>query len=72
MNKATRSDNARLLTTEQASKYIGMGRTNASQWLASIGARVVFSPKCVRYDRIVIDKALDEVRQAAGEAGNAV
>lgn len=67
-----RSDNARMLTLAQAAAYCGMGKTSAIKWLEKCGAKTVFSPKLVRYDRIAIDKALDEMRQAAGEAENAV
>lgn len=66
-----RSDTARMLTLAQAAAYCGLGRTTAFRWLQEINAKVVYTPKCVRYDRLAIDKALDEMRQAAGEAENA-
>ena len=67
-----RSDTARMLTLTQAAAYCGMGKTSAIKWLEKCGAKTVFSSKLVRYDRVQIDKALDELRQAAGEAENAV
>lgn len=60
----------RLMKLPEAAEYIGRGRTFAFKWLDSIGAKVVLSKKCVCYDREIIDRKIDELRQAAGEAEN--
>ena len=62
----------RLLKLSEASEYIGRGKTFSFAWLASIGARVELSPKCICYDKEIIDRKIDELRQAAGEAESAV
>ena len=48
----------RLFDIEQAIAYTGRGRTNFKKWAAQIGATRRFG-RSVRYDRKVIDAALD-------------
>lgn len=50
---------ARLMGEVEASRYVGMGKTYFRQWAEEIGARRVLSPRMIRYDRTVIDAALD-------------
>lgn len=68
MVSAARSDNARMLTLEQGAKYAGMGISFFRKWSAQIGARRVFSDRLVRYDRAIIDKALDEMKSEPQDA----
>lgn len=56
----------RMLTQKQAETYTGMGRNSFSIWATKIGAKRHFG-RSVRYDRRVIDKALDEM--CAGDGG---
>ena len=49
---------ARMLTIDQACQYTGMGRTSCKTWCKSIGAFRKFG-SMARYDKTVIDKALD-------------
>lgn len=63
MSMPTRSDNARMMTLAQAALYTGLGKTTAIKWLEEVGARVQYTPKCVRYDRLQIDRALDKMRE---------
>ena len=62
MNKATRGNIAdtRLLTPDQAQMYTGMGRTMCRKWCEEIGAVRKFGGS-VRFDKVVIDKALDQL-----------
>jgi hypothetical protein len=58
----------RLFTEEQAIEYIGLGRTKGRSWLREIGATKHFG-RSVRYDRRIIDRALDimpDEREAQG------
>lgn len=49
----------RMLTTQEAAGYCGMGLTTFRQWGAKIGARKVIG-NLVRYDRQILDAVLDE------------
>ena len=62
MNKAIRGNisDARMLTSEQAQVYTGMGRTICRKWCDEIGATRKFGAM-VRFDKIVIDKAMDKL-----------
>lgn len=53
----------RMFDIEQASAYIGKGKTAARVWLKEIGARRSYG-RMVRYDRTVIDKVLDQMTEA--------
>lgn len=67
MNKRKIHDDTvtpRMLTIEQACTYTNRGRTSCREWCDSIGATRRFSRKLVRYDREVIDKALDDMPEA--------
>lgn len=57
---------SRLLTIEQACKYLNRGKTRTREYCDSIGATRRMGERCVRYDRTVIDNALDRMAQAAG------
>ena len=59
MNAGVRSDEARMFTAQQGAAYTGMGRTSFMKWAKEIGARRTFGPRMTRYDRTVIDAALD-------------
>lgn len=48
----------RMLNQKQAETYTGMGRTAMTAWAEQIGAKRHFG-RSVRYDRRVIDAALD-------------
>lgn len=61
-HEAQRMVDARMMTLDQGSGYTGMGKTYFKKWATEIGARVYFSPRLVRYDREIIDKALDDMR----------
>ena len=60
MNKPIRGSiaDARLLTLQQACVYTGMGQNNFRKWADTIGATRKFGA-AVRFDKVVIDKALD-------------
>ncbi len=57
----------RLLTEREATAYVGQGTTRAREWFKKIGARRNFGRR-VLYDKVVIDRALDEMA-AAESAG---
>lgn len=63
MKAAERSNDARMMTCEQAAAYTGMGRTTFRVWADKIGATRRFGERLIRFDRIVIDKALDSMKQ---------
>lgn len=52
----------RMLTASEACAYAGMGRTRGREWLAEIGAKRKFG-SAARYDRKVIDAALDRMSE---------
>lgn len=58
---------SRLLTWEQTCKYVNLGRTRTRELCDSIGATVKLGPRCVHFDRTVIDAYFDKKAQAAGE-----
>ncbi|MDD5939731.1 MAG: DUF6462 family protein [Lachnospiraceae bacterium] len=64
MNAGIRDDSARMLTVQQGAAYTGMGRTSFMEWAKKIGARRTFGPKMTRYDRKIIDAALDSLGQS--------
>lgn len=49
----------RMLTIDQACAYTGRGRTSCREWCNEIGATRHYGAKMVRYDKSVIDAALD-------------
>lgn len=51
----------RMLTISEASQYTGMGANSARKWLDDIGATMHFG-RSVRFDRCIIDEALDRLR----------
>ena len=57
------SGNQRLLTVEGLCEYLGRGKNSARAWADEIGATRKFG-KAVRFDRVVIDKALDNMEAA--------
>lgn len=48
----------RMLTRAEGAAYTGMGLTNFTRWARKIGAERHFGSS-VRFDRVVIDAALD-------------
>lgn len=62
MRKAIRGpiEEARMLTIEQASSYTGLGRSTCRKWCEEIGAVRKFG-NMVRFDKVVIDNALDQM-----------
>ena len=62
---------SRMLTIEQACKYLNRGKTRTREYCDSIGATRKMGERCVRYDRTVIDHALDKLTQAAGDTETA-
>ena len=62
----TNIDNRRMMLELEGAAYVGMGRTNFRTWAREIGARRKFG-RAVRYDKVVIDKALDEMKPDNGE-----
>ena len=53
-------DDKRLLDIHEGSQYVNMGMHTFRQWCESIGAVRRFG-RSVRFDRRVIDNALDEM-----------
>lgn len=51
----------RLFDLPTAAAYISLGETRAREWLTRIGAKRKFGT-AVRYDRNVIDRALDAMQ----------
>ena len=51
-------EETRMLHADQAQRYTGMGRTAFRKWADEIGATRKFGGS-VRFDKVVIDKALD-------------
>lgn len=66
MKKATRgtTEQARLLTIDQASKYTGMGKSKCREWCEEIGAFRKIGT-LARFDKVVIDAALDAMATQA-------
>ena len=56
----TNIDNRRMMLELEGAAYVGMGRTNFRTWARKFG-------RAVRYDKVVIDKALDEMKSDNGE-----
>jgi len=52
----------RLLSSREAAAYLGLGLTSTRRFCDSIGATRRFGSR-VLFDRLVIDKALDEERE---------
>lgn len=59
---------ARLLDLNELQMYAGLGRNKAIEWGKSIKADVHIGRR-VLYDRVVIDRALDEIHRK-GAMGN--
>ena len=63
-NKAERATvEPRMFTVEQGCAYTGRGRTSFKEWCKEIGATRKFG-SMIRFDRKVIDAALDALEQA--------
>lgn len=56
---------SRLMTIEQTCQYLNRGKTRTRQFCDSINATIKMGERCVRFDRTIIDKALDELTTAA-------
>lgn len=64
MRKAVRESNGvRMMNLQQACEYTGMGVTFLRKWAGEIGATRVFSARMTRYDKTVIDAALDKMKE---------
>lgn len=50
----------RMLSADELAKYVGLGRHTARQFAEEIGA-VKHYGKRVLFDRVIIDKALDQM-----------
>ena len=61
MNARNQGDitNTRLLNRQQAAQYTGMGVNACRAWCDRIGATRILSERVVRFDKRVIDAALD-------------
>ena len=55
--------NPRMLTLKQGCSYTGMGTTNFTKWARAIGSERKFG-RSTRFDRKIIDKALDQMEPA--------
>ena len=51
---------ARYLTIPQGCKYTNMGRNYFTKWAEEIGALRRLSPRMVRVDKAILDKAMKE------------
>lgn len=53
----------RMLNWQQAAQYTGMGLNACRAWCDEIGATRKFSDRCVRFDKNIIDAALDKLSE---------
>ena len=60
-------DMARLLSLREAAVYVGIGLDSCRAWCKQIGAEKRIAPRVVRYDRVVIDRAIDEAGENDGK-----
>lgn len=58
-------EDTRMMNLQQGCIYTGMGRTTFTKWCNEIGAVRRFG-SLVRYDKVVIDRALNSMCQAEG------
>lgn len=63
--KQAEIENTRMLDAVQGATYCGMGRTTFRKWAEQIGAVRKFG-QLVRFDKKVIDAALDAEQQPTG------
>ncbi len=56
--RITDTEDRRMIVELEAAAYVGMGRSSFREWAKQIGARRKFG-RSVRYDKKVIDAALD-------------
>lgn len=63
-NRAADTMEKRLLTEAEAMCFVGLRRTKFRQWAAEIGA-VRHIGRRVLYDRVVLNRAVDELADAA-------
>lgn len=61
MYKSTTDVNARMMDTQQAASYCGMGQKHFKAWAEQIGAGRRYNRRMV-FDRKVIDAALDALK----------
>lgn len=64
--RSHRDDRGRLIDLNQLAAYVNMGRNRAADFGRECGARVMFGGS-VRYDREIIDKAIDVMREKQNE-----
>lgn len=62
MKRTPGYEGKRMLTEVEGFEYCGQGRTAFRKWAAEIGARRKFGAS-VRYDKKVLDAALDAMEQ---------
>lgn len=53
----------RMLNRQQAAQYTGMGLNACRAWCDEIGATKRFSERVIRFDKQVIDAALDRITE---------
>ena len=53
----------RMLNRQQAAQYTGMGLNACRAWCDEIGATRKFSERVIRFDKQVIDAALDRITE---------
>lgn len=56
--RITNFSEQRMITAQEGATYCGMGKTTFRKWAEQIGARKVIG-NLVRYDRLIIDAAID-------------
>ncbi len=65
--------NKRLFNANEYLEYVSMGRTKGMEWAKEIGAMKHIGRRAF-FDKVIIDKALDELagdKQGAGFSGGA-
>ena len=60
----------RLLDMNQLCSYLNLGRDRAVEFAEMVGARVKLW-KCTRFDRVIIDEALNRMREGKNAEGQA-
>lgn len=58
------SESSRLLDTKEAAAYLGMGRNTARKFAEEVGALRRYGRR-VLYDRVALDRALDQMGREA-------
>lgn len=61
--KANNIDSSVYLTVGQTCEYLNMGRTFCMKWCEEIGALRRLTPRQVRIDKVVLDRAIEKMRE---------